>query len=630
MMDRNSIIGLVLISGLLIGYMFYMQPSAEEIAKQKRMRDSLALVEQEKEVAAAKAKVVVAQKPNDTIANTVASVADTSINLDSIAAINKAKAYGIFAPAVGGEDKLETIENDLLKINVSARGGRIASVELKKYKTFDGKPLILFTPDSSQQALLFPANSSIISTDSLYFDLVKSNGGNSIEAKLRTTDPKKYVSFNYTVKPDNYLIDFSLNVNGLQDVIASNATDLTLHWQMKTPSLEKSHDNQKNASTIYFKYADDEVDYLSETSDEQKALEAKIKWVAFKQQFFTSVLLAGTSFEKPSDIEQSSVASKDYVKNMRADLTVPYSHNASEKFDMQFYFGPNHYNTLKEYDLALEKQIPLGWGIFGWVNRGIVIPIFNFLSGFALNYGIIILILTIIIKALLFPIAYKTYLSSAKMRVLKPEVDAINKKHENDDPMKKQQAVMGLYRKAGVNPMAGCVPLLLQFPILIALFRFFPASIELRQQAFLWADDLSTYDSIYNLPFNIPFYGDHVSLFTLLMTISTLLYTYSNSQMMDAGTQMPGMKVMMYIMPVMFMGIFNGYSSGLSYYYFLANMITFGQTFVMRRFVDEDKLKRIIEENKKKPAKPSSSFQQRLEKMARERQQQAQQIKKKK
>jgi len=270
-------------------------------------------------------------------------------------------------------------------------------------------------------------------------------------------------------------------------------------------------------------------------------------------------------------------------------------------------------------DLGLQKQIPLGWGIFGWVNKIIVIPIFNFLQGFNINYGIVILILTLLIKTLLFPIAYKTYLSSAKMRVLKPEIDEINKKFGTDDPLKKQQATMALYKKAGVNPLAGCIPVLLQMPILIALFNFFPSSIELRQESFLWADDLSTYDSIYNMSFNIPFYGDHVSLFALLMTVSTLLYTYSNSQLMGGQQQMPGMKFIMYGMPIMLLGLFNGSSAGLSYYYFLANMITFGQTYAMRYFVDEGALIRKIEENKKKPVKVST-FQQRLEKIARDRQ----------
>ena len=333
-------------------------------------------------------------------------------------------------------------------------------------------------------------------------------------------------------------------------------------------------------------------------------------------------MIADESFEKPVDISTVAIKnSNDYVKNFYAALTVPYKHEAKESFGFSFYFGPNQYKTLKQYDLSLEKQIPLGWKIFGWVNRFIVIPVFNFLDGFHMNYGIIILILTIFIKVLLLPIAFRMNISSAKMRILKPEIDEINKKFGTDDPMKKQQATMTLYRKAGINPLAGCVPVLLQMPILIALFNFFPSSIELRQQPFLWADDLSSYDSVLDLSFKIPFYGDHVSLFALLMTLSTILYTYSNSQLMSGQEQMPGMKVMMYLMPVVFLGVFNTNPAGLSYYFFLANLITFGQTYGIRYFVDEDALRKKIEENKKKPVKVSS-FQQRLEKMAKERQQQ--------
>ena len=303
---------------------------------------------------------------------------------------------------------------------------------------------------------------------------------------------------------------------------------------------------------------------------------------------------------------------------MEATLSLPFNASKDKQLDLAFYFGPNKYNIMRSYHLDLEKQIPLGWSFFlmQWINRFAVLPVFNFLEGFNLNYGIIILILTILLKIVLFPIAYKTYLSSAKMRLLKPEVDEISAKFpKKEDAMKKQQATMALYKKAGVNPMSGCVPMLLQFPILLAMFRFFPASIELRQEAFLWADDLSSYDSIFDLPFNIPFYGDHVSLFTLLMTISTIIYTKINNDMMSTGNQLPGMKTMMYLMPVMFLGFFNSYSSGLSYYYLLANLITFAQMYAIRSFVNEDKLHAQIQENKKKPVK-KSNFQKRLEEMA--------------
>jgi YidC/Oxa1 family membrane protein insertase len=297
---------------------------------------------------------------------------------------------------------------------------------------------------------------------------------------------------------------------------------------------------------------------------------------------------------------------------------LPYNHSPTESIGYSFYFGPNHYNTLKKYEIDLEKQVPLGWGIFGWVNRFIVIPVFHFFGGFGWNYGIVILCLTLVFKTLLFPLTYKAYLSAAKMRVLKPEMDEINKKYENGDPLKKQQETMGLYRSAGVNPMGGCLPMLLQLPILIALFRFFPSSIELRQQAFLWADDLSSFDSVLKLGFNIPFYGDHVSLFALLMTISTVIYTYTNSQMTPTDPNMAAMKWMMYLMPVVFLGVMNSSSSGLSYYYFIANLITIAQQLVMRKFVDENAIYSKIQENKAKPV-TKSKFQQRIEEMAKQR-----------
>ena len=435
----------------------------------------------------------------------------------------------------------------------------------------------------------------------------------------------KYIEYEYSLKGNDYMLGCKLNLVNMNNIIAKNATELGLNWGMKTPSNEKDAVNERNASTAYFKYLEEEPDYISERNDETKPInEAKIKWVAFKQQFFTSVLIADEHFEKiGADI--TSVNEKPeskYVKTFGTNLSVPYFGKDKESFGMKFYFGPNHFQTLKKIDgLNLEKQFPLGWGIFGWVNRFLVIPVFNFLDSFNLNYGLIILILTIILKIILFPIAYKTYLGSAKMRILKPEIDEIGKKYK-DDAMKKQQATMGLYKKAGVNPLAGCVPVLLQMPILIALFSFFPASIELRQQGFLWADDLSTYDSVWDfgyVPIINYIYGDHVSLFSLLMVISTLIYTWSNSQLMGQNDQLPAMKYLIYIMPIMFLPIMNNYSAGLSYYYFLANMITFGQTLLMQRFIDQDALHRKIEETKKKPVKVSR-FQQRLEEMAKQRQ----------
>jgi YidC/Oxa1 family membrane protein insertase len=372
---------------------------------------------------------------------------------------------------------------------------------------------------------------------------------------------------------------------------------------------------------IQYQYsADKEVDYLSFTSDDEEKINARLNWVAFKQQFFSAIIIAKDGFEKPTNLVSEKNEKSKYIKDLSAQFELPYLHKTNEQLNFQFYFGPNHYKTLKAYNSGFEELIPLGWGIFGWVNQYIIINIFDFLSKYMSNYGLIILLLTIIIKLALSPFTYKAYLSQAKMKVLKPEIDKITEKHKKKDPMKSQQETMALYRKAGVNPMGGCLPMLFQFPILIAMFRFFPASIELRQKSFLWADDLSSYDSIMSLPWDIPFYGDHVSLFTLLMTVSTIMYTRMNSQSM--GGQMEQMKWIMYLMPIMFLGFFNNYAAALSYYYFLANIFTFSQQYFMKRFIDEDALLAQLEANKKKPEKPKSKFQKKLENMQRKQEQQ--------
>jgi len=434
----------------------------------------------------------------------------------------------------------------------------------------------------------------------------------------------KYLEFLYTLKGNSNSLDFKVNLVGMDDVISANTRYLNLDWGIYVPRQEKSLKNERINTTIYYKYLNDEVDYLSETSDERETLQTKVRWIAFKQQFFTSFLVAETSFDKPTYIETvTDENSNDYVKLMTANFAIPYDHRPQEEFEMMFYFGPNYYKTLESYDLAFEDVIPLGWGIFGWMNMGVIIPLFNFLGKYIDSYGIIILLLTIIIKVLLFPLMYKSYLSTAKMRVVKPQVDIIGEKYpKKEDAMKKQQAVMALYKKTGVNPLGGCLPMLVQMPILIAMYRFFPSSIELRQESFLWADDLSSYDSIYDFPggFSIPFYGDHVSLFTLLMTAATLLSVKMNSEMSGGGQMnMPQMKVMMYMMPVMFLGFFNDFAAALSYYYFVATMITFGQQYLMRRFVDEEAILKKIEQQKQKPAPKKSNFQKKLEKMAKER-----------
>ncbi len=628
-MDRKSIIGLLLIGAILIGWMMMSQPTAKEIAQKKEQQiiaDSIALFktdELNKIATIQKAEKII---PASDSPLTILRDSTGKIN-DSVKTILQKLVYGDFAAATSGDSKIITIENEVMKVNISPKGGRVASVELKNYKTFDQKPLLLFNSDSSTQNIIFKAYAKEFATDSLFFTpkgssfSISGTESKSISLRLYAGDKAKYIEFVYSLSGNEYMMGFRINTVGMQDII-TNKGSLQMNWGMKTPMQEQNHQNQAMASTIYFKYPNENVDKISESSYEKQPMEFPVKWIGFKQQFFTAVIIADNTFSKNTAIETiSEPATSNFVKVYKASLFLPFKNEKSETIGMRMYFGPNHFKTLKKYDLELEKQINLGWKIFGWLNRFLTIPIFNALDSLNLNYGIIILILTIILKLLLLPIAYKTILSSAKMRVLKPEIDELNEKHKNDDPVKKQQATMALYKSAGVNPMAGCIPVLLQMPILIALFNFFPASIELRQQGFLWAHDLSTFDSVYNFGFNVPWYGDHVSLFALLMTASTLLYTWSNSQLMGTSNQMPGMKWMMYLMPIMFLGFMNSYSAGLSWYYFLANMITFGQTWAIQKFViDHDALHAKLQENKKKPVK-QSKFQQKLEQMTKERQQ---------
>lgn len=606
-MDRNSIIGLLLIGLVLITFSMWNAPSEEELAARQRAQDSLELAKQTKPDAAQ-------QKATDVLDTLVATVTDTTVSADSSQSLAQQNRYGLFAAAANGTESFSYLENDELRVTFTNKGGRVHAVQLKKYKTFDGKPLVLFESDSTRFAFSFFSQNKDITTSDFYYTLHKEAPG---VITYRLYAGQSFIEHTYRLPKNGFMLDFAMSLSGMEKVIAPNLNFIALDWQQNIYKKEKSQEAEANNSTIYYKYPDEEADYLTETSDENLDVSTKVEWISFKQQYFNTTLISKKGFEKPTKLSVLHYEEFDSLaKFMKAGITLPFSHKSQENFDMTFYFGPNHYQTLKSYELGMEKLVPLGWGIFGWVNKFIVIPIFNFLNAFNLNYGIIILILTIAIKVMLLPLTYKAFLSTAKMKVLKPEMEEIQAKHK-DDPMKSQQELLAMYRKAGVNPLGGCLPMLLQMPILIAMFRFFPASIELRQESFLWADDLSTYDSILDLPFTIPFYGDHVSLFTILMTISTILYTHMNMQMTAQNAQM---KWIMYLMPVMFLGIFNNFSSGLSYYYFLANVISFGQQYLFKLAVNEQAIHAKIQENKKRPqAQTKSKFQQRLEQMAKER-----------
>jgi YidC/Oxa1 family membrane protein insertase len=626
-MDKNTVTGLLLIGAILIGFSIYNSPSKDEIAIQKHYRDSIAAITKVNQKAAVQNQIAKEIKSEN------AAFADTTV-ADSARDLMLEQKFGSFYASAIGTQENYVLENELIKINISNKGGKITSVQLKKYQTHDSLPLLIGDLDSSQFTFHLNNKNKTISTEDFYFKAVDQSfvlsGNDSKSFKLRMEiSPSQYLEYVYTLKGNSYLFDFNVNMVGLADIV-TNKDKITLDWKEKALSTEKYKDGETNASTIYYQFNENaETDYLSEAADDQETIDKKTNWIGFKKQYFTSVLVSKQGFVKANLETVGLKGSKKYTKELKANLELPYNGSNATSYDFSFYVGPNHFQTLKAFDQGFEKQIPLGWGILGWINKFAVIPVFNFLDGLNWSYGIIILVLTLLIKIVLLPLTYKAYMSTAKMKVLKPEMDEINAKFEKEDPMKKQQAVMELYRKAGVNPLGGCLPVLLQMPILFAMFRFFPASIELRQKGFLWATDLSTYDSIYDLPFNIPFYGDHVSLFTLLMTVSTLLYTKMNSSQFSGNAQMESMKWIMYLMPIVFLGVFNNYSAGLSYYYFLANMMTFTQQAIIKRMVNEDEIHRKIQEHKKKPVAKKSGFQARLEEMAKQAQERQNQAKKK-
>jgi YidC/Oxa1 family membrane protein insertase len=506
-------------------------------------------------------------------------------------------------------------------------GGRPVSVRLKEHTNYNGSDLYLFTEDSSAFAFEFLSQNRKLSTADLFFQADKNNvvakgedNSGEVSLKLMASD-NQYIEFVYSISGNSYDVDYDVNFVGLNDLVADNRDGIQLYWQLYAPAHEKGFENEDRRSSIFFKPVDENRDYISEASPERVDLENNIEWIAFKQQYFSAAILADQPFTHTNGYleTQKGIENGSYTKNMIMNVGVPIN-ATTNSIGMQFFFGPNDYEVLvaKQMDGILD----LGWGIFGWVSKWFVMPLFNLLTKMNVSYGIVILLLTFLIKLILSPLTYKSYLSGAKMRVLKPEIEELNKKLKDADPMKKQQETMALYKKAGANPMAGCLPMVLQMPILYAMFMLFPASIKLRGESFLWAEDLSTYDSVYDLPFTIPLYGDHISLFTIFMAFSMFFYTRSN---MSSGTMGGGgamqaqqMKIMMYFMPVMLLVWFNNYSAGLSYYYLCANLTSIGQNWAFRKFlVNDEEVHAMVQENKKKPVK-KSKFTARLEKMAKD------------
>lgn len=614
-MDKNSIVGLALIFVILVGYSIFMRPSEEQRLQMQRTQDSIALVKAQ----SARTEAATTTLPENTLSEREEMMALP----DSLRQERLQGEFGPFATAAQGEQRFITLTNNLLTLKISTRGGRPYSVQLKDYTRYDGSPLQLFDGDSTRLGFQFFAGNKSISTNDLYFTPTSESDQLTVDSDSATyalrlyAGEESYIEYLYTLKADDYMIGFDVRFVNMEGIIAGNTTSIELDWSAYIPAQEKGADTENSHSAILYRYSQDDVEEFSATKDDEREnIKNRLQWIAFKQQFFSSVLINHNAFSAADIASKKVTTDPKYLKHYSAVASLDYDARSKvQSYPLSFYFGPNQFNLLNKYDMELGRLVELGGAMSRFINRYIILTTFNFLNRFISNYGIIILILTLLIKIVLYPLTKKSFYSMAKMRVLKPQIDEITKKYPADKAMEKQQATAALYKKAGVNPLGGCLPMLLQFPILIAMFRFFPSSIELRQEAFLWADDLSTYDSILSLPFSIPFYGDHVSLFTLLMTLTTILSTKLTPTTTDSS--MPGMKSMMYLMPVMFMFMFNSFPAALTYYYLLTNIITIGQNEIMRRMIDEKALLQQMNSQKAKPVQ-KSKFQQRLEKMAKE------------
>ena len=647
-MDKKSIIGIAVVAVLFLGFAYLntkeQKKYEQEMAAWQATQDSLAAVNRAAAVAVDTTAVIA---PTDSVAVAEAAAAVRERQVETLG------EYLAAAREAAPEEF--TVENDVMSVRFSTRGGQVTGVTLKDYRKYaprkeEGRPVEMMDPETAQFGMTFYVRNGLNNVDVNTLDYV-------FEADPVTTTPDgaqlvvmrlpvaadasleyRYLIYDTASPERDYLVDFDVRLVNMAAEMA-NQTQIRLDWAASTYQNEKGFKNENMYTTVAYRFpGDSSVEELSMSEEERsKEVTTSVNWVAFKQQFFSSVFIAPENVSYANMGFTTAQPGSGYVKNFRAQMTVPYTAD-TEGYDFAFYYGPNKYSILKKViategdDLYMERLIPLGWGIFGWVNRWFVIPVFDFLRNYIPSFGIVILILAVLIRLIISPLTYKSYVSMAKMRLIKPQVDELAKKYpKQEDAMKRQQATMELYKKAGINPMGGCIPLLIQMPILIAVFRFFPASIELRDQPFLWADDLSSYDSILNLPFSIPFYGDHISLFALLMAASMFFYSYYNyQQTASTQTQMPGMKFMMvYLMPVMLLLWFNSYASGLCYYYLLSNLLTIGQTLVIRRMVDDSKIQAIMQANAaRKSNGKKSKFQQRYEELMRQ-QEAAQRAKKK-
>lgn len=647
-MDKNTITGLLLIGAILLGFTYFNQPSSEQIEQQKKEQEKIALqkdsIIKSKVVKTAPTKAIPLKEDTIFLASIPENIKTDSILLtnyiDSVENFNKSVEalankkqlegkLGIFYPSGEGNQKYTTIENDKLIVTFSNKGGRIANVKLKEYQSYKDyiedentiEPLQLFEEETSNQSLLLMNKGTQIDTKDFIFkgELTKGDAAQVLTYMAPTADPSKYLQYTYTLKNNSYDVDFQINYVNLQGDL--NLSETIMNWQLFGLTTEKLASDQRMMSCVMFRYYDEKRDYISERSDDEIELEAKTNWIAFKHKFFTTALILDGQDITKGTLAQKQIEDDKYSIAYNSNINLP----AKSIIDLKFFFGPNNNKLLSSYDNGMDNIIDHGWGIFGIVNKWMIRPIFNVLKTTGFNYGLIILLVTLIVKIIILPLTYKNYKSSAKMRVLKPEIEEINEKMKDADAMARQQATSKLYSQTGVSPMAGCVPMLIQMPILLAVFRFFPSSLDLRHAKFLWAEDLSSYESVMYLGFDIPFYGSHISLFAILMAISTFLYTKMNSGNMATPTQpgMPNMNFIMYMMPFMMLFFFNSYSSGLSYYYLCGNMMNIGIMWAIKEFmIDEDKIKAQLAENKKKPKK-KSKFKQRMDEMVKQQQEAA-------
>ena len=583
-MDKNQATGLLLISLMVMGY-FYFFGGPPELAQQPVQTT----------------EIVAEEKP--------AQLNQTPALPDSVQQLLNQQEYGDLAASAEGTPKLLTIENEDIRVVFNTRGGVIQEVELKDYKTYAKEPLILVDEYSRTQQLIAKQNGREVNLYDLYYDVDQRESNDTIQVTFTLNNQQGgYLKQHYFIpKTSGFKINYKVESNGMQGILSNG---LTLNWNSHLKATEKDVTTSRVKSTITYYQQEDGYDELSERStDLENETVNNLSWMAFKQHFFSAAVITEKVFASGVLTTQVDMQQSDVDKTASASLAIPSSSLTDGALELAYYYGPNNYQIMKKVAPGFNKNVYLGIAGINLINKWVVVPIFNWLDNYIASYGLIIFILVLIIKLALSPLSYKSYLSMAKMKVLKPELDEIKEKLGGDQ-QKFQQEQMKLYQQVGVNPLSGCMPMLLQMPILYAMFSFFPSSIELRQQPFLWADDLSTYDSILSLPFEIPFYGSHVSLFVILMTISTILYTWSNNQM---STVQGPMKTMSYMMPVIFMFVLNSFPAALSYYYFLSTLITFGQQAVIKKYIDEDKILAILEENRKKGGKKKSKFMAKLE-----------------